>query len=396
MIDNTYFIRYNIRYISIFITLYLYLCRGAIIVTVDRTIKTIKTIANPAGYNGDKIMEEKIQEIKGKIALELADVKTSNELFQLKAKYILGKAGIIPGLMKELGKAAKEDRPKLGMVINSLKEWATDYFAKKEAEISEAERNYRYKKETIDITMPAKTLKQGTLHPVSIVKAELIDIFAGMGFKVLETREIEDDFHNFTALNTPKEHPARDKQDTFYINDDFMLRTHTSPGQIRSLTTMKPPFKVLIPGRVYRADDDATHSPMFHQMEGLVIDEKITLCDLQGMLDVLVKKMFSEEAKTRFRPSFFPFTEPSVEVDVSCFECGGKGCKLCKGTGWIEILGGGIVNRKVLENCGVDPDKYTGFAFGLGLDRIAMLKNGVNNIHVLYEGDLRALEQFKG
>ena len=194
-------------------------------------------------------MEEKIQEIKGKIALELADVKTSNELFQLKAKYILGKAGIIPGLMKELGKAAKEDRPKLGMVINSLKEWATDYFAKKEAEISEAERNYRYKKETIDITMPAKTLKQGTLHPVSIVKAELIDIFAGMGFKVLETREIEDDFHNFTALNTPKEHPARDKQDTFYINDDFMLRTHTSPGQIRSLTTMKPPFKVLIPGR---------------------------------------------------------------------------------------------------------------------------------------------------
>lgn len=359
-------------------------------------MKTIKTIGKPAGYNGDKIMEEKIQEIKGKIALELADVKTSNELFQLKAKYILGKAGIIPGLMKELGKAAKEDRPKLGMVINSLKEWATDYFAKKEAEISEAERNYRYKKETIDVTMPAKTLKQGTLHPVSIVKSELIDIFAGMGFKVLETREIEDDFHNFTALNTPKEHPARDKQDTFYINDDFMLRTHTSPGQIRSLTTMKPPFKVLIPGRVYRADDDATHSPMFHQMEGLVIDEKITLCDLQGMLDVLVKKMFSEEAKTRFRPSFFPFTEPSVEVDVSCFECGGKGCKLCKGTGWIEILGGGIVNRKVLENCGVDTNKYTGFAFGLGLDRIAMLKNGVNNIHVLYEGDLRALEQFKG
>ena len=340
-------------------------------------------------------MEEKIEEIKGEIALELSEAKTSSELFRLKAKYILGKAGIIPGLMKELGKASKEDRPKLGMVINSLKEWAADYFAKKEAEINEAERNYRYKKEEIDITMPAKAVPQGTYHPVSIVKAELIDIFAGMGFRVLETREIEDDFHNFTALNTPKEHPARDKQDTFYINDDFMLRTHTSPGQIRSLTTIKPPFKVLIPGRVYRADDDATHSPMFHQMEGLVIDEKITLCDLQGMLDVLVKKMFSSEAKTRFRPSFFPFTEPSVEVDVSCFECGGKGCKLCKGTGWIEILGGGIVNRKVLENCGVDPDKYTGFAFGLGLDRLAMLKNGVNNIHVLYEGDLRALKQFK-
>ena len=174
-----------------------------------------------------------------------------------------------------------------------------------------------------------------------------------------------------------------------------MLRTHTSPGQIHSLTTLKPPFKVLIPGRVYRADDDATQSPMFNQMEGLAIDKHITMCDLQGMLDVLVKKMFSSEAKTRFRPSFFPFTEPSVEVDVSCFECGGKGCKLCKGTGWIEILGGGIVNRKVIENCGLDPDEYTGFAFGLGLDRIAMLKNGINNIHILYEDDVRALGQFK-
>ena len=243
--------------------------------------------------------------------------------------------------------------------------------------------------------MPAVKSAEGSLHPVTLVKNELVDIFAGMGFKVLETQEIEDDFHNFTALNTPKEHPARDKQDTFYITDDFMLRTHTSPGQIRSLTSLEPPFKVLIPGRVYRADDDATHSPMFHQMEGLVIDKKITLCDLQGMLDVLVRRMFSKDVKTRFRPSFFPFTEPSVEVDVSCFECGGKGCKLCKGTGWIEILGGGIVNRKVLENCGVNPDEWTGFAFGFGLDRIAMLKNGINNIRVLYEGDLRALKQFK-
>ena len=340
-------------------------------------------------------MEEKIQEIKGQIVSELEKARTSKELFELKAKYVLGKAGIIPGLMKELGKAAKEDRPKLGQIISSLKEWASDYFARKEAEINEMEKNIRYKEETVDITMPAKKREQGTLHPVTIVKSELVDIFAGMGFKVLETQEIEDDFHNFTALNTPEEHPARDKQDTFYINDSFMLRTHTSPGQIRTLTTMKPPFKVLIPGRVYRADDDATHSPMFHQMEGLVIDKDITMCDLQGMLDELVRKMFSKEAKTRFRPSFFPFTEPSVEVDVSCFECGGKGCKLCKGTGWIEILGGGIVNRKVLENCGVSPDKYTGFAFGLGIDRIAMLKNGINNIHILYENDLRALKQFK-
>ncbi len=340
-------------------------------------------------------MKEKIQKIKDDAALELEKAKTSADVFQLKAKYVLGKAGLIPGLMKELGKAAKEDRPKLGVLINGLKEWAIKAISEKESQIEAMERSARYEAEKIDITCPSKRKPTGTLHPVTLIKAELTEIFAGMGFKVLETREIEDDFHNFTALNTPKEHPARDKQDTFYLSDDFMLRTHTSPGQIRSLTTEKPPFKVLVPGRVYRADDDATHSPMFHQMEGLVIDEKITMRDLQGMLDALVKKMFSATAKTRFRPSYFPFTEPSVEVDVSCFECGGTGCKLCKGTGWIEILGGGIVNRKVLENCGVDPDKYTGFAFGLGLDRIAMLKNGVNNIRVLYDGDLRALGQFK-
>ncbi|MBE5741701.1 MAG: phenylalanine--tRNA ligase subunit alpha [Clostridiales bacterium] len=340
-------------------------------------------------------MENQIAEIKSNITAEIQTVNSSKELYELKSKYLLNKAGIIPALMKELGKASKEDRPKLGQMINALKDWATQIFEGKDAEITEVEKKARYEKEAVDITMPSKKTKVGTLHPVTIIKNELVDIFAGMGFKVVETREIEDDFHNFTALNTPLEHPARDKQDTFYVSDDFMLRTHTSPGQIRSLKSIEPPFKILVPGRVYRADDDATHSPMFHQMEGLVIDENITMCDLQGMLDVLVHKMFSETAKTRFRPSFFPFTEPSVEVDVSCFECGGKGCKLCKGTGWIEILGGGIVNKKVLENCGVDSNKYTGFAFGLGLDRIAMLKNGVNNIHVLYDGDVRALKQFK-
>ena len=340
-------------------------------------------------------MKEKIEAIRAAAKAAIEKTASENEIEELRVKY-LGKKGELTAMLKQMGSLSPEERPAMGQLVNEAKQRLEALIAEKKTEMKQKATEAKLKAETIDITMPAKALKQGTLHPVSIVKSELIDIFAGMGFKVLETREIEDDFHNFTALNTPKEHPARDKQDTFYINDDFMLRTHTSPGQIRSLTTMKPPFKVLIPGRVYRADDDATHSPMFHQMEGLVIDEKITLCDLQGMLDVLVKKMFSEDAKTRFRPSFFPFTEPSVEVDVSCFECGGKGCKLCKGTGWIEILGGGIVNRKVLENCGVDPDKYTGFAFGLGLDRIAMLKNGMNNIHVLYEGDLRALEQFKG
>lgn len=340
-------------------------------------------------------MESRIEQIKSDITVEIEQVFDSKALYELKTKYVLNKVGIIPALMKELGKASKEDRPRLGQIINALKDWATEVFAEKEKVIAEVERKARYEKEAVDITMPSKRTQVGTLHPVTLIKNELVDVFAGMGFRVVETREIEDDFHNFTALNTPQEHPARDKQDTFYVSDDFMLRTHTSPGQIRSLKSIEPPFKVLIPGRVYRADDDATHSPMFHQMEGLVIDKNITMCDLQGMLDVLVKKMFGEETKTRFRPSFFPFTEPSVEVDVSCFECGGKGCKLCKGTGWIEILGGGIVNRKVLENCGVNADEWTGFAFGLGLDRIAMLKNGVNNIHILYDCDVRALKQFK-
>ncbi len=340
-------------------------------------------------------MKDKIARIKENIEKSLQEIKTGKELYELKVNYLIGKMSEIPSLMKELGKADKDERPKLGQMINGLKDWATEVIAEKEKAIAEIERRARYEAETIDITMPAKKREEGSLHPVTVIKNELVEIFSGMGFMVMETREIEDDFHNFTALNTPKEHPARDKQDTFYISDDLMLRTHTSPGQIHALKTLKPPFKVIVPGRVYRADDDATHSPMFHQMEGLAIDKKVSLCDLQGMLDVLVKKMFSSNVKTRFRPSFFPFTEPSVEVDVSCFECGGKGCKLCKGTGWIEILGGGIVNRKVIENCGLDPDEYTGFAFGFGLDRIAMLKYGINNIHILYEGDVRALKQFK-
>ena len=216
-----------------------------------------------------------------------------------------------------------------------------------------------------------------------------------MGFTVFEAPEIDDDFHNFTALNVSADHPARDKQDTFYITDDLLLRTHTSTGQIRAMETMKPPFKIISPGRVFRCDDDGTHAPMFHQMEGLVIDKNLSLCDLQGLLDTLAKTVFDSETKTRFRPSFFPFTEPSVEVDVTCCECHGAGCSLCKGTGWIEILGGGVVNRKVIENCGLDADEYSGLAFGTGLDRIAMLKYGVNNIHLLYDGDVRISDQFR-
>jgi phenylalanyl-tRNA synthetase alpha chain len=253
----------------------------------------------------------------------------------------------------------------------------------------------RNRKEQVDITLPAKKRSTGNLHPITIVKNEMINVFLGMGFEVFEGPEIEDDDHNFTRLNVAKDHPARDMQDTFYIAEDILLRTHTSPGQIRVMDMEKPPIKVLVPGRVFRSDSDATHSPMFHQMEGLVVDKGITLCDLQGMLDRFVQQIFDADVKTRLRPSYFPFTEPSVEVDVSCFECGGKGCSLCKHTGWIEVLGGGVVHQQVLRNCGIDPEVYSGFAFGIGIERIAMLKYGINNMGLLFENDLRFLKQFK-
>ena len=260
---------------------------------------------------------------------------------------------------------------------------------------SDAALEARNAAETVDITMPAKIRQTGSLHPITLVKNEIIDVFAGMGFEIYEGPEIEDDDHNFTRLNVPKNHPARDMQDTFYVADDIVLRTQTSGGQIRVMDMEKPPIKVLAPGRVFRSDSDATHSPMFHQMEGLVVDKGITLCDLQGMLDKFVQALFGADVKTRLRPSYFPFTEPSVEVDVSCFECGGKGCPLCKHTGWIEVLGAGVVHHSVLENCGIDPNVYSGFAFGIGIERIAMLKYGINNIGLMFENDLRFLKQFE-
>ena len=258
-----------------------------------------------------------------------------------------------------------------------------------------AELGQRYEKEKIDVTLPGKQRKKGAFHPDTLIIDELVSVFSGMGFEIYEGPEIENDYYNFTALNTPKDHPARDMQDTFYLGADYLLRTQTSAGQIRVMENKKPPIKILSPGKVYRFDDDATHSPMFSQMEGLVVDKGITLCDLKGMLDEFARKVFGDGIKTRLRPSYFPFTEPSVEVDVSCFECGGKGCKLCKGTGWIEVLGAGMVNRAVLQNCGIDPDEYTGFAFGMGIERIAMLKYGINNMKLLFEGDVRFLKQFR-
>ena len=336
-------------------------------------------------------MKEKIENLRSEIELAMENTATGTELYQLKLKF-QAELKTIMGGMKDL---PKEEKPAFGKIVNEFKQAMEEKFELRAIVVREKEMQAKYEKERIDISMPGKNRKNGALHPITLVKNELIDIFAGMGFKVFEGPEIETDYYNFTALNTPKDHPARDMQDTFYLAENLLLRTQTSAGQIRVMEKQAPPIKILSPGRVFRSDDDATHSPMFHQMEGLVVDKGITLCDLQGMLAEFARKMFSETTKVRLRPSYFPFTEPSVEVDLSCSECGGKGCRLCKGTGWIEVLGAGMVNRHVLENCGVNPDEYTGFAFGMGVERIAMLKYGINNIKTLFENDIRFISQFE-
>ena len=332
--------------------------------------------------------------IKTEYQAELSLVENSKQLGDFWAKY-LGKGGKIQGLMGGIKSVPKEEKKAYGQAVNEIKNWAQKLYDEKKEEMDKKAMLDRYDDEALDVTLPVKERPAGNLHPLTCIRNEIIDVFAGMGFDVFEGPEIEDDDHNFTRLNVLKDHPSRDMQDTFWLTEDLLLRTHTSPGQIRVMDTTKPPIKVLVPGKVFRSDSDATHSPMFSQMEGLVVDDHITLCDLQGMLDRFVKALFSDEAKTRLRPSYFPFTEPSVEVDVSCFKCGGKGCSLCKGTGWIEVLGGGVVNKKVLENCNIDSTKYSGLAFGIGIERIAMLKYGINHMGKLFENDIEFLKQFK-
>ena len=337
-------------------------------------------------------MQAMIDELAKQAEESLGQVSSKETLASFWQEY-LSKNGKIPALMKNLRSVAPEERPAMGKIINELKQKVQADYDAAAAKVKEAELAARNAAETVDITLPAKTRAVGGLHPLTLVTNQIIDVFSGMGFAVADAPEIEDDDHNFTRLNVPKDHPARDMQDTFYLSPEFLLRTQTSAGQIHVMENKKPPIKILSPGRVFRSDDDATHSPMFHQMEGLVVDKNITLCDLKGMLDVLVQKIYGEGTTTRLRPSYFPFTEPSVEVDCSCFACGGKGCSLCKGTGWIEVLGAGIVNKRVLENCGIDSEEYSGFAFGIGLERIAMLKYGINNIKLLFGSDLRVLNQ---
>ena len=339
-------------------------------------------------------MQDKLNLIKSGAISDVERCDSLAALNDVKVKY-MGKNGALTELMKGMKDLSKEDRPKFGKLVNDVRGEIEAAFIEKEAALKEKELQETFVKEAVDITLPAKTGKAGTLNPITLVKNELIDAFTGMGFEVFEGPEIEEDYYNFEMLNIPKDHPARDMQDTFYVNDNILLRTQTSSGQVRVMLDKKPPIKILSPGKVYRSDDDASHSPMFHQMEGLVVDKGITLCDLKGTLDEFVKIMFGKDTKTRLRPSYFPFTEPSVEVDVSCSECHGKGCKLCKGTGWIEILGAGIVNKKVLEGCGIDSEVYSGYAFGMGIERIAILKYKIPDIRLFFDSDIRFLKQFK-
>ena len=338
-------------------------------------------------------LSQKLASIRQDIETELKEIADSKGIYEYRKTIMDGKAGKIGSLMREMGKIPKDLKAEYGKRVNEIKNWAQDVFDRADEKLKEQEMERRYASEKIDITLPAKKFKKGNLHPNTQVRMQLADIFGSMGFQIYEGTEIETDYYNFTALNTPQDHPARDMQDTFYLGPEFLLRTQTSAGQVHVMENQKPPIKIISPGKVFRSDDDATHSPMFSQMEGLVVDKGITLCDLKGMLDVFVKKIFGEDTKTRLRPSYFPFTEPSVEVDVSCFQCHGKGCRLCKGTGWIEVLGAGVVNKKVLEGCGIDSDIYSGIAFGIGIERIAMLKYGINNIKLLFESDLRVLSQ---
>ncbi len=339
-------------------------------------------------------MKEKFIELLNKVKTELESTNSIQELNELKVKYV-GKSGEITSLLRGMKDIPADMRSSFGKMVNDLKIEVVDYIDQKEKQLKDAELKIRFEKERVDITLPGKKQLSGGLHPLNIVKNKILNAFLGMGFEVFEGPEIDTDYYCFQALNIPKDHPARDMQDTFYFNDNILLRPHTSPGQVRTMENKKPPIKILSPGRVYRADDDASHSPMFHQIEGLVVDKGVSLCDLKGLLDEFVKTIFDSDTKTRFRPSYFPFTEPSVEVDVTCCKCHGKGCSLCKGTGWIEILGAGIVNKNVLEMSGIDSNVYSGLAFGFGIERITMIKYGIPDIRTLFENNVKFLNQFE-
>lgn len=339
-------------------------------------------------------VKSKIDEIVARAKSVVEESRTPAEINDFKVRF-MGKSGELTTLLRSMKDYPAEERPAIGKLVNEARDLINALIDGKLQELKSGETDRKMQEERLDITLKGNARRRGSLHPCTLVKNEIVDIFTSLGFQVAQGPEIETDYYNFRQLNIPKDHPARDMQDTFYIGNDMVLRTHTSPVQAHVMENNKPPIRVVCPGKVYRPDDDATHSPMFQQIEGLVIDEHITLCDLKGILECFAKELFDKNTKIRFRPSYFPFTEPSVEVDVTCAVCHGKGCRICKGTGWIEVLGAGVVNPKVLEMSNIDPEKYSGFAFGVGIERIAMIKYGIPDMRILFENDVRFLGRFK-
>jgi len=339
-------------------------------------------------------MKEQLEQIRVNALAKLRAAVDEKSIDEIRVA-VLGKKGELTAILKQMGGLSAEERPVIGQLANTVRNELEEAIASAMKTVKEKAQELRLKAETLDVTMPAKTEKIGKLHPLSQVTEDMIDIFRSMGFDVVDGPEIETDFYNFEALNVPADHPARDMQDTFYLGENLLLRTQTSAAQIRTMKSREVPIRIICPGRVYRADEvDATHSPVFHQMEGLVVDKGITMCDLKGTLEQFAHEIYGPETKVKFRPSFFPFTEPSVEVDVSCSSCKGEGCRVCKGSGWIEILGAGMVHPNVLRACGIDPEVYTGFAFGIGLDRLATTRYKISDIRLLFENDARFLDQF--
>ncbi len=340
-------------------------------------------------------MLDTLNGIKQRFEERLQKLKDINDLEELRVAFT-GKKGELTQVLRSMGTVPAEERPQMGQKVNELRNLIEDALAKKRAELTASLRAARLQNESVDVTIPAKPLNQGTLHPLSLTQERMCEIFRSMGFDVVDGPEIETDYYNFKALNLPEDHPARDMQDTFYLTKNLLLRTQTSAAQIRTMKSRNVPIRVVCPGRVYRADEvDATHSPVFHQLEGLVVDKGINLCHLKYVLEEFAREMYGNDTKIKFRPSYFPFTEPSVEVDISCTECGGKGCRICKGIGWIEILGAGMVHPNVLRECGIDPEVYSGFAFGIGIDRITITSYKIPDLRLVFENDVRFLKQFK-
>jgi phenylalanyl-tRNA synthetase alpha chain len=339
-------------------------------------------------------MKNKLQEIRKKALASIIEVSDLKELDDIRVTF-LGKKGELTQVLRGMKDLTNEERPVIGKLANEVREIIETEIEKSKKDLSKKAREIQLQKEKIDVTMPSNKMKLGHRHPMNIVLDDLKDIFIGMGYEIAEGPEVEKDYYNFEALNIPENHPAKDEQDTFYINKEIVLRTQTSPVQVRVMENQKPPIRILAPGRVYRSDEvDATHSPVFHQVEGLVIDKNISMADLKGALAEFAKQLYGEKIKVKFRPHHFPFTEPSAEMDVSCVMCGGEGCRVCKGTGWIEILGCGMVHPKVLKMSGIDPNEYSGFAFGMGLERITLLRYGIEDLRLFYENDIRFLKQF--